>query len=199
MDELEVHDEDEVKHPVPKFRVSFLLFLGAALFVAVTGMVVAIVYLIQSNAPGQTPFDPLGVGQLQLVQNKVAGVDQPAVYAESGDDVVVIGSKCNTSGSTIRVHGHSSWVAVEPPGTVVDNSESTGDRLPGCTTRTYRNPIPPGVLARVRQLASHGISRSVWHIAGTETPEDPQTGRRGVQRTWETGNLVIIAGKPPGG
>ena len=109
---------------------------------------------------------------VQRVLSRVAGSDRPSVRL--GQDIEVRGTKCNDSTSPVAVAGVTSWVSLDPPGTVIEAGHGAAVRAPGCTTRTYSNPVPAEVAARTAAITAVTKAPCVtWMVAGVETPTNP--------------------------
>lgn len=179
----------------------FTVILTVAMIVAALAIGATAVTLYQQA----TRWDPLGQYETQTVIDRLPGMSAPAVRL-SGGFVNVTGQKCNNSDEPITVTGTKSWVLIEPPGSIIpDNAPASTDkngnrisapeRLPGCTLKDYKNPIPGGVRERVIQLAAEGQYETIWVITGIETPE-ADNGDVGVARSWATTNFTIVYDGP---
>ena len=172
----------------PRRLVQPLTALVTALLISLIALSTAIYATTRVLDP---PWNPLGEYPVQTVLNRADPAStSPALRL--GDQVEVTGSKCNATADNVTIVGTTSWVSVEPPGTALDVGGGTAVRVPGCTTRTFKNPIPPVVAERVRDLHDRGVTRSIWFITGTETPTRDD-GPDGVKRVWVTENFTIIA------
>ena len=115
----------------------------------------------------------------------VAIFDYPTqkVLFATGAEVTVRGTKCSTAQAPVKLAQVTSWVSVDPPGTVIDVSRAAVTRKPGCRTREYHNPVPAAVTARTAAIAaSSGAPCVAWRITGVETPSDPNI----LPGTWTT-------------
>lgn len=158
------------------------------------GAVVVLLVVLINHLLEPPPFDPLGEFPVQIVQNRVPGVDGPAVVLGTG--VRVRSTKC--ADSEVTVSGEWFWVSAEPRGsTVPAGSTPAFTRPAGCVTTEYSNPMPDEVVQRTEELLSEGVAPS-WYITGTETPLDDD-GREGVAQVWQTENFVVVAAGGDGG
>lgn len=107
--------------------------------------------------------------------------DRPGVRL--GGDLSVRGTKCNVSGHPVQVSGTTSWVAIDPPGSVFETGRGSATRVRGCVTRTFANQVPVAVVDRTRALTAAGARPCVtWRITGREVPVDPA----GLPAVWQT-------------
>lgn len=159
-----------------------------ALFICVGALAVALAVLVAGRE-----YDPLGEYPVQRVDSKLVGFDTPSLRLSSGE-VVVTATKC--AKHETKVNGTSSWVELAPGGEIVALAAGTAVRTGGCTTKTYRNDIPPSVMSRVVRLAMRGVTQSQWQIAGIETPVSSD-GRSGIPRPWQTQNFTIVYDEEP--
>jgi hypothetical protein len=132
-------------------------------------------------------FAPLDNSRVQTVNNTVSGVSGPAVLV--GQDVSVTGTKCNTTKDPVTVQGVTSWVTINPSGTVLDAFRGTGVRTPGCTTRTFNNQMPAAVIARTKELHASGVKHVTWQVIGLETPV---AKGKVVSARWATQTFEIV-------
>lgn len=154
--------------------VAVAMVVGAALF---------------SFATAPDRFDPLGDYPVQTVKSRVPGVEGPAVFA--GDDLVVVGVKCNNSDRPVLVEGESRWQSINPRGRYVANPGGSRTLPPGCTQTRYVNDIPRSIEERVQRTGR----AETWSITGTETPVRAD-GFRGESRVWVTANFRVVAVYP---
>lgn len=133
-------------------------------------------------------FDPLGDYPTQQILNETVS-DVPTLTLL--EDVIVEGIKCSNETRPVQVSGVTTWVSVEPPGSIIQVGEGTALRNPGCEEFVFVNPIPPDVADRTLELFRDGLGSVEWRITGIETPirED---GKRGEPRTWTTEPFLII-------
>ena len=141
------------------------LVAAAAVLAAVAGA--QQVYIASRPEPAEVLHYPV-----QRVLSRVGGSDRPSVRL--GQDIEVRGTKCNDSTTPVPISGVTSWVSLDPPGTVIETGHGATVRAPGCSTRTYSNPIPELVAARTRAIAAATSAPCVtWMVAGVETPTNP--------------------------
>ena len=69
------------------------------------------------------PWNPLGEYADQIVSNRLAGRDGPAVLAT--DKVIVTGTKCAKTNVTVR--GGAFWQSVDVAGTLIPSGYPPGD------------------------------------------------------------------------
>lgn len=167
-------------------KVNYLNLAVVLVALAATAASVLSVTIATSNS--SRGFDPLRF-PLQLVDNRIDGEPGPAIHI--GDEVLVMATKCNVSGRAISIEGQTSWVSVDPPGSVITTGSGTAQRpaAPQCKETQFRNPIPPAVAARMTELASQGVLRQVWYITGKETPLATPNP---ISRNWLTQEIVVI-------
>lgn len=160
---------------------------GLMVMAAVTALVVGIsvgFHIFNEDTP--PPWNPLGEYPIQRVTSRdVTTIDGPSVWLDS--HVVVVALKCSTV-PNVKVIGHSSWQRVDPLGRIFPTGRGTATRELGCSTVDYKNDIPAEVVEST--LAVGG--RATWRIVGEETPYK-SNGERGVTRTWQTQNFVLVA------
>ena len=136
--------------------------------------VVQQVYILTRPEPRQVLNYPA-----QKVLSRIDGV----AMIRLGDELQVQGTKCNTLGEPVTVHGTTSWVSVDPPGSSIDVGSGVAVRQPGCVVKTYTNPLPQAVVTRTNELTAYLHTRCVtWQITGREVPTDPQF----LPQTWES-------------
>ena len=136
-----------------------------------------VIFILAAIAVGQQVYiasrptpDPVFNYPLQRVLSSVGG--RPGVRL--GADLTVRGTKCNTTGHPIPVSGTTSWVSVDPPGSVIETARGNAVRPPGCVTREFANPVPDAVASRTRALiADTGAPCVTWTVTGREVPTDP--------------------------
>ena len=117
----------------------------------------------------------------QRVLSSIPGIRGAAVRVDS--DLDVEGIKCNNGPRPLRISGAVSWVSMVPPGTVIQTGQGQATRARGCQAFRFRNPIPPPVEARARQLAAElGTQCTTWRLTGREVPDDPMV----LTVSWET-------------
>lgn len=151
-------------------RIRHLAYVSTAIAVFAVAAVVGVTFLYLTHTK---PWNPLGDYPVQTVVEVTAA------------DVVIEGIKCNDSSATVNIAGTFNWVRIRPPGFGTTPIESTGARVPGCTSTRYVNSIPE----EVHLLNVPG--RDIWFITGTDWPIDPETGERGTPRSWQTENFEI--------
>ncbi len=137
-------------------------------------VVVLTVVVVGQFTHAQTRPEPVDALDypVQRVLNTVAGSNRPTVLF--GQDVTVRGTKCNTTPDPVAVSGVTSWVSVDPPGTVIEVGRGNTTRAPGCVTRVFSDPVPAGVLARTAAVVAHSAAPCMtWTITGREAPSDP--------------------------
>lgn len=132
-------------------------------------------------------FSPLDNSRVQKINSVVAGTTGPAVLL--GKDVSVTGTKCNTTDRPVAVQGVTTWVTVTPAGTALEAGRGTGERPPGCTTKTFDNAMPVGVVARTKELHDAGVKHVIWQVTGLETPVSKQ---RASSARWTTEPFEIV-------
>jgi hypothetical protein len=158
------------------------------LSVGIVSCLVAIAATIGYIVGTPDVWDPLGEYPVQTVESRLDGVEGPAVVA--GGELTVKGVKC--ADEAVKVEGAVAWSTVDPPGTLIElPSRGIARRDVGCTSFTFRNKMPAGVLDRVRELAASGQTISVWRISGEDVPSDDE-GRKGSPRLWTTDNFKIV-------
>lgn len=157
------------------------------LLLIVLAMVVGAALFSFATAPDR--YDPLGEYPPQVVKSRVPGISGPAVYA--GEDVVIVGLKCNDSTGTVRVEGESQWQSINPRGRYIANPSGVRDLPPGCTQTPYVNDVPRSIEERV-QRTGHA---ETWSLTGSDTPIRAD-GFRGEPRVWVTANFRVIARYP---
>jgi hypothetical protein len=146
-------------------------------------------YIINS-AIQPTPWNPLGDYPTQVVHNRTREIlDSPSAYTDQL--LFVTGSKCNATKEPVTVTGTSSWVNIEPGGTLIHNLDGVDTRAPGCSTKDYRNEILSAVVEATEYLYATGVKKVVWQIQGTDTPIGTD-GRKGVPRSWQTDNFTLL-------
>jgi hypothetical protein len=106
-----------------------------------------------------------------------------------GDSVVVTATKCNTSHEAVTFQGATSWVTINPAGTVVPAHSGVGVALVGCVTSTFSNAMPPGVIAATEAFFAQGIEPVTWRITGVETPLNHS---RSVTAGYVTNDFTIV-------
>jgi len=150
-------------------KAKHMAYVAAGMAVLLTASIITDgIVLLQR----QQPYDVLGDYEVQSVDEVTS------------TEITVTGTKCVNGDQPISISGTMNWQRVIPPG--VSTTPATGVRkaLPGCTTTTFTNTIPADVL-------SINEPGDVWLITGTEWPINPDTGRRGEPRTWQTENFTI--------
>lgn len=99
------------------------------------------------------------------------------------DHVTVEGIKCYRE--PVEVRGTRNWQSVDPVGVLTTARGGTAQRVEGCITQTFENPIP------VEVFEAEAIRGPLqWVITGTETPTDA-SGRIGVARAWRTDPFML--------
>ena len=169
-----------MRNPVARFRLIVTL-LGCVFIVS--GAVVGTTVAVRALQP--KPFDPLRLPD-QSVLSRVPGVHGAATRESSGF-VQVSGTKCNTSRKPVTTHASAFWETTYPPGTVIPIGGRVGQQQPGCHTKTFLDPIPPGVLAANRALRARGVI-ALWFVTATLDPE----GANSVTRAWRTESFRIV-------
>ena len=123
---------------------------------------------------------------LQRVTSRIPGMDTPAVLTSGV--LAVEGAKCNMSPEKIPVAGTTSWVAIDPPGTVIDTGHGASVRRPGCESSHYSNPIPSSVIEATQRLAADvGAPCVTWRLTGLEVPTDPMIS----SAIWQTEPFAV--------
>lgn len=91
---------------------------------------------------------------------------------------------------------YDSWTQeIVPIDGTYDHSAGTNTLLAGCTPFTVSRPIGPEQVARVKQLASRGITTTVWQVRGTQDPTGPiPDGYTPVGINFSTDNYAIVYG-----
>jgi hypothetical protein len=139
--------------------------LAAGAVVLGTVAIVQQVYIVTSPRPQQVLNYPE-----QHVLNREDG--QPVVHV--GQELRVQGTKCNEGDVPVAVHGVTSWVSIDPPGTTLDTGSGVSVRKPGCEVRTYSNQLPDLVVSRTVVLTAElGTKCVTWRITGREDPVNP--------------------------
>ncbi len=148
-----------------------------------------------------TKWDPLGDYPIQTVSSEtkvldtsqsISGAVNTSPSFTVDDFVYITGIKCVVGDRPVNVRGELSWVSDHPPGIVTGTVRGGGQREPGCTERTFANPIPEDVKDEVQRLAEKGITTTTWHLTGTEIPYR-ENGETGVPRTWVSTSFEIRA------
>jgi len=103
----------------------------------------------------------------------------------------VFGTKCTNSDTVVQVSGEQQWVLVEPKGTNIPGNKGQGTRQPGCQNIPFMNPIPGDVLLRIQQLAASGVTTSLWHLTGAETPISPTGDQFTVTKYYHSTDFII--------
>jgi hypothetical protein len=149
----------------------------------VGAFVISLVVVIGWGAlhPGPKSFDPLRFPD-QKVLSKVDGIKGPA--ALPGDFVNVTAVKCNLSSKPVGIIGTYEWVAVDPPGAIIEGGHGAAVRQPGCISFNYKNVIPAAVLAEAKERGP----RSRWIISGSEKP----TNAYSVARVYRSEPFTIV-------
>ncbi len=158
-----------------KSRLAGLFAVPALLVMA--GAVLGALYLGRSLGK---PFDPLYFPGQHVATSLV----------RVGQDVTVIGTRCNRSSKPVVYSAVKSWVSVNPPGSTILVGPSSATEQPGCTNFTFLDPMPPLVISRTEGLLSMGGMKSVtWRITATDTPQ----GRGNAKSvTWSTTPIVVV-------
>lgn len=123
---------------------------------------------------------PLGPYPEQTAEQVVtAELDKPAV-------VHVQATKC--AHETTLVTGTMAWVSADPAGRIVaiPTEGAVGRRMEGCTDFTYRDAVPPEVIAATASFG--GVA--TWRLTGVETPINAEGS--GVPIAWQTNEIRIL-------
>ena len=170
--------EEVIELRVPRREHGLLAVSLIATSVALILISVAVIVALRRP----TPWAPLELYADQTVSSRVDGVDGPAVRVD--EPLVVTGTKCVKADVTVR--GSSFWQSVDIPGTFIPGGSGVADLKAGCTTKTFINPLPAGVIAS----AATGPRR--WILSGTETPVRPNGKSEGVPRTWRSEEFEVV-------
>lgn len=165
---------------------------GRRLVIATAVATAAVLVLMLSAAYvalRPAPYDPLGDYPVQVVNSTVDGVAGPAVLV--GHPVSITGIKCNDTARTVTLRGHYEWRSVSPAGTTVSTPFANGSLPPGCTTRTFENPMPPSVVARSREVFARTGVQMVWQITGINIPYTVD-GQAGEPRLYQSANFTVV-------
>ena len=142
-----------------------------------TRILVAAVLVLSVTAAGQASYiasRPEPVSVLHYPVQRVLSTANGRPGVGLGADLRVRGTKCNDGPDPVPVTGVTSWVSVDPPGTVIETGRGNATRARGCVTRVYTNPIPDPVAARTRVLmAVSGAPCVTWTVTGREQPTNP--------------------------
>lgn len=118
------------------------------------------------------PFEPLGDYPVQVVHNRLPGIEGPALYL--GDTARITGTKCVNAKEPIPVMGRSIWISRdERAPNIIWQGPGVGQvslRSPGCTTRIFANVLP------------EGITPGTWRLEGSDTAT--QGSRQQVKPYW---------------
>lgn len=145
-------------------------------------------------------WDPLGDYPIQIVKSSENSLpnNEDNIINKSTDVLLyrnkalsVTGIKCVKAPGKVNVRGTIAWVSDSPGGFILGKDFAAGSRGPGCQQRTFINEIPKDVYEEIIRLGKMGISQSVWHLTGTETPIKTN-GEKGESRTWVTTSFTII-------
>lgn len=95
-------------------------------------------------------YEPLGDYPVQIVANRIPGIDIPAAYR--GDPLLVTGTRCVKGKYPVAVSAQADWVRRDVSPSVRIPLVSPGSirvREPGCVTRYFSNILPeqmePGI------------------------------------------------------
>lgn len=135
-----------------------------------------------------TEFQPFRFPEQQVLNRLPGKGDVPAAHV--GDDIIVRGTKCNTSDQTFDVTAVVSWASVDPPGSLFSFSAPGGPTAPGCVTRTFVNHVPDTTVDQMENLL---LTRPyvVWQFRGAQTA----VAKNGATRVWSTEPFYIYPKK----
>lgn len=167
-----------LQNPQQRHKRNRVLRRIAVLFVAWLAVTVwALWTLITGRDDPWSPLGPYPEQQAQPVVTVWAG--QPAV-------VEVTATKC--AEQRVLVTGTQAWVSTDPTGSiiVVPTGGAVSERAEGCKDWTYRDAVPPEVVAAT--LGFGGTAR--WRLTGVETPISAD--ETGVPVPWTTTEIEVI-------